>query len=204
MNEQLEQAAREWHMSKYPQLYRDSGPVPSQFTIEANAADVEDLAAFHEHMLSLSPPVTVPSQVKALLEKAKASASGCTCHELYRSRGLIDPECAACDFNEVMGYVDQALTALASAPQEGQEGWIPVSERLPDELGEREVAFLYHPEWAPFKEGKEAYRVSACRASSIVYDAKSRTDGTTPFASHWMPLPDAPKPHSDPPDPELP
>lgn len=46
------------------------------------------------------------------LDNAKRNASGCTCDEAYKSRGMAGPSCAACDFHEVMQFVDQALSAL--------------------------------------------------------------------------------------------
>ena len=88
---------------------------PSQAIGEQTPVDEDELI----RRMKNAPVVLVPSMSseardKAIeaLENAKRNASGCTCDEAYKSRGMADPDCAACDFHEVMQFVDQALSAL--------------------------------------------------------------------------------------------
>lgn len=55
--------------------------------------------------------------VREALEKAKANAPACRCAEAYSSRGLCDPDCSACDFDEDMSGIDEALSLLSTSPR---------------------------------------------------------------------------------------
>lgn len=69
----------------------------------------------------------VSTKLREILERAKRNASGCTCGPAYKSREMSDPDCAACEFHEVVQCVDEALSELEALELRDQAKGEPVS-----------------------------------------------------------------------------
>jgi len=162
-------------------------------TYEADRADHLSKVASLEAQLSAmreAPPVTVPSQAMELLKRIRNAIHAGPVTSTGSRAGHVESLA-------IFGLVDEIDAALSSAPQEGQEGWIPVSERCP-KLKPVDMVF----------DKSDRVAVIASGVKHVTRYKRWREDGLLewgmPDVTHWMPLPDAPKPNSDSPDPELP
>ena len=93
-------------------------------------------------------------------------------------------------------HLDAAIDALEAADK--AQRWIPVSERLPDDVGSY---LVYYHEWSngDFLPKYDDYRIRIMRFMNngkwcmpVCTDKRCEAD-TNREVTHWMPLPEPPK-----------